>query len=148
MPGNDVLEIQPPINKVLGYLLRRVSSLSMVALAETLTDEDLRITEISILNQIAQAPNTTSSEIGRQLGIQRANMTPLITGLVDKGYLKTKPKDGRSQALSLTRKGRTAYQQAWKLVEQHEQQFFSDLTSSEQQELFHLLTKIWTNKGQ
>jgi DNA-binding MarR family transcriptional regulator len=141
--STDFSNLNSSIDSLLGYQLRRVSSLAMAELAEALLPLELRITDVTVLYQIAENPAITSSEIGKALGIRRANMTPLIAGLMNKGYLNTKAKDGRSQALSLTRAGRKIYQQAQKIVDRHEQQFFLALPDNEKQQLSRLLIQIW-----
>ena len=133
------------IDSYLGYQLRRVSSLSMARLAEALLPLELKITDVTVLYQIAENPKITASEIGRALDIQRANMTPLVTGLVKKGYLNTTAKDGRSQALSLTQEGRTIFRRAQKIVQNHEEQFFSTLSQQDHQLLSRLLVQVWSN---
>lgn len=72
---------------------------------------------------------------------------PLIAGLISKGYLYTKAKDGRSQALSLTRTGRSVYLQAQKIVQNHEQHFFAALSKDERQQLSRLLIQVWRNQS-
>lgn len=141
--STDFSDLSSSIDSYLGYQLRRVSSQAMTKLAEALLPLELRITDVTVLYQIAENPKITASEIGRALDIQRANMTPLIAVLVKKGYLNTKARDGRSQSLSLTREGRRVYQRAQKVVEGHEQLFFAVLSDRERQQLSRLLMQVW-----
>lgn len=145
--SKDLSDSNSSIDSHLGYQIRRVSSLAMARLAEALAPLELRITDTTVLYQIAENPRITASEIGRVLDIQRANMTPLIAGLVKRGYLNTKAKDGRSQALSLTREGRKVYRQASKIVKDHEQRFFQILDADERQCLSQLLIKTWNHNS-
>lgn len=142
MPG-DFSDLNSSVDNYLGYQLRRVSSLAMSKLTDALVPLNLRIADVTVLNQIAENPKITASEIGRALDIQRANMTPLIATLVKRGYLNTEAKDGRSQALSLTPEGRKIFRQAQKIVEDHEQRFFAPLKDIEQQKLSSLMVQIW-----
>lgn len=131
------------IDSYLGYQLRRVSSLAMSKLTDALLPLGLRPIEVTLLYQIAENPKITASEIGRALDIQRANMTPLIAGLIKKGYINTKAKDGRSQALGLTREGRAVFRQASKIVKSNEERFFLALDTNERRLLSHLLIQVW-----
>lgn len=141
--STDFSNLNSAIDGYLGYQLRRLSALAMTKLAEALAPLELRIVDITVLYQIAENPKITASEIGRALDIRRANMTPLIASLVDRGYLSTKAKDGRSQSLALTPAGRKMYKQAQTIVENHEQGFFDALADDERQQLSRLLVKAW-----
>ena len=141
--STDFSDLNSSIDSYLGYQLRRLSALAMTKLAEALVPLELRITDITVLYQIAENPKITASEIGRALDIRRANMTPLIAALVDRGYLNTIAKDGRSQALSLTPAGRKAHKQAQNIVESHEQGFFTALSDEERLQFSRLLIKVW-----
>ena len=48
----------------------------------------------------------TSSEIGKVLDIQRANMVPLLARLEAAGLIAREPIDRKSQAILLTARGR------------------------------------------
>ncbi len=141
--STDFSELNSSIDSYLGYQLRRVSSLAMTQLADALSPLELRVTDVTVLYQIAENPEITASEIGRILDIQRANMTPLVSAMIKKGYLNTKAKDGRSQALSLTQQGRKVFRQAQKVTKDHEQNFFSSLPDNKRQQLSRLLMQVW-----
>ncbi len=130
------------IERYAGYQLRRVSLLAMTDLGRALAKLDLRVVEASVLFQIAAQPNITSSEVGRALGIKRANMAPLVAGLSNKGYVQSKPRDGRSQGLSLTEEGLRISDAARQLVAEEEARFFGGLTDAEQRQLLSLLKRV------
>lgn len=94
-----------PVGRHLGYMLRRASSVLMAGVGSSLARIELRPVEATILSLIATNPGCTQSDLGRMLSIQRANMVPLITGLVTRGFIKKTAADGRSHALSLTEAG-------------------------------------------
>ena len=95
-----------PLEKRLGYLLRRASAANMAELGAALVPLDLRPAEASILLVIDANPGCTQSDVGRLLGIQRANMAPLISGLVARDLISKTPIDGRTQSLALTSEGK------------------------------------------
>ena len=71
---NRPRKFKNPLNHHFGYQLRRASALMMADLAKSLEHFDLRTAEASILILIGANPEITQGEIGRILGIQRANM--------------------------------------------------------------------------
>jgi DNA-binding MarR family transcriptional regulator len=126
----------------LGYLLKRVSSLVTASLADLLSDEGLRVTEATVLREIQAFPNITASEVGRLLNIKRANMTPLITRMVEQGIVALSEKDGRSQGLTLTKNGEKVFIRLQALFEKHDSASFSGLATKEKEQLSTLLRKI------
>jgi DNA-binding MarR family transcriptional regulator len=89
-----------------GYLLRRAAQAWMGRLAERLSALDLRISDASALLLIGERKDMTSSEIGKNLDIKRANMVPLLGRLDARGLIVRAPIDRKSQAVVLTRAGR------------------------------------------
>jgi len=134
------------VDTFLGYQLRRVSSQVMASISENLAALELRVTETTILFEISAAPHITSSEIGRVLGIKRANMTPLVARLVEQGYIEMTAIDGRSHGLTLTEKGHKVFEQAKKICEEHEQSFFQALSPQEREDLHALLIKVFNSQ--
>jgi DNA-binding MarR family transcriptional regulator len=128
-------DLENPLEKRLGYQLRRVSNAMMTDLAGRLEPLGLRIVEASVLVLIKANPAITQTEIGRCLGIQRANMVPLIAGLVGKGFLVKSPVDGRSLALSLTDAGDAMRAQVDALMSAHEARFEALLDGFDQARL-------------
>jgi len=88
-----------------GYALRRAASVMMAELAERLATVDLRISEATVLLLVGERRDLTSSEIGRILDIQRANMVPLLARLEAAGLIRREPIDRKSQAILLTAAG-------------------------------------------
>lgn len=142
--STEFSDLDSSIDSHLGYQIRRVSNLAMTKLAEALLPLELRVVDVTVLYQIAENPDITASEIGKALGIRRANMTPLIAALVERGYLNTRAKDGRSQALSLTPAGRKVFKRAQKIVEAQEQGFFAMLSDEDRQQFSRFLLEVWT----
>ncbi|MFZ2998611.1 MarR family winged helix-turn-helix transcriptional regulator [Sphingobium sp.] len=112
-----------PIASRLGYLLRRASSVMMGNLGASLAQMGLRPVEATILIVVAANPDCSQSDIGRMLGIKRANMVPLIAGLIGKDYVRKARVDGRSQALSLTDAGQAICHQADAVMTAHEERW-------------------------
>lgn len=112
-----------PLDALLGYQLRRASSVMMADLASTLRETGLRPVEASILLVIESSPGCTQSDVGRLLAIKRANMVPLIAGLFKRDLLYRAPVDGRSQALFLSPAGEALARDARNAINTHEMRF-------------------------
>lgn len=134
--------LNDPISPRLGYLLRRASSAMMGHLGAELAQVGLRPVEATILILVGANPDCSQSDVGRMLGIKRANMVPLIAGLVGKALLVKSPVDGRSQALSLTQAGDAMRIRVDALMTAHEARFEAVLSGFDQARLREALTII------
>tara|TARA_B100000378_G_scaffold65221_1_gene48848 strand:- start:33 stop:479 length:447 start_codon:yes stop_codon:yes gene_type:complete len=135
-------ELHDPIASRLGYLLRRASATMMADLGEALGAVGLRPVEGTILILVGANPGCIQSELGRALGIKRANMVPLIAGLTAQNYLEKSPVDGRSFALSLTPRGEEARARVDGIMDAHEAGFARLLADVDQQQLRAALSLI------
>ena len=136
------LDLENPLEKRLGYQLRRASSAMMTDLAGRLEPLSLRIVEASVLVLIKANPAITQTEIGRNLGIQRANMVPLTAGLMERGLVNRQAADGRSHALTLTAAGRSLTTKVDGVMQAHEESFLAGLSAADRGRLARLLTAI------
>lgn len=130
--GNRLIN---PVASRLGYRLRRSSSAMMATLGAALELVGLRPVEATILLTIGANPGCIQSDIGRMLGIKRANMVPLITGLIQKDLVQKSPVDGRSFALSLTAEGEDVRSEADAIMSAHERRYTRLLTPEYQDAL-------------
>jgi DNA-binding MarR family transcriptional regulator len=110
-----------PLATLPGYVLRRAANTMMAELAMRLAVIDLRVTDASVLLLIAERSDMTSSEIGKMLDIQRANMVPLLNRLAVAGLIARRPIDRKSQAVVLTETGLAQLRQVRAITGQFEQ---------------------------
>lgn len=140
--------LNDPVAKRLGYRLRRASTAMMADLGAKMGEEvSLRPVEGTILILVGANPECIQSDLGRMLGIKRANMVPLIAGLMAKGLIEKSPVDGRSFALSLTKAGEAARARVDALMDAHEQQVATLLSTQDRAELFAALALITSHFG-
>lgn len=99
--------LQPadPLAVLPGYTLRRAANAMMDELGGRLGAVGLRVSDASVLLLVGERRNMTSSEIGKVLDIQRANMVPLLARLEAAGLITRQPIDRKSQAILLTAAG-------------------------------------------
>ncbi|MFC2954202.1 MarR family winged helix-turn-helix transcriptional regulator [Marinicaulis aureus] len=131
-----------PLEKFLGYQLRRVSAACMAHLANALTAQNLSPTLGTVLLMIKANPGATQARIGRSLAMQRANIAPLIARLEHDGLIVRKVCDGRSFGLACTPKGEALGKRVRQIITDHEAELFRALTEDEQKQLLDLLIKM------
>ena len=109
-----------PLYHLPGYALRRAANAMMAELAKRLAPLDLKISDAAVLLLVADRPAMTSSEIGKILEIQRANMVPLLARLEAACLIERQPLDRKSQAIVLTVPGQERLAQARSITTQFE----------------------------
>jgi DNA-binding MarR family transcriptional regulator len=140
MPGSA---ISNPLTPLFGYQLRRASAAAMDELARDLAKVGVRPTEGSVLMLIGANPGVRASDVGRELGIQRANMTPLVAGLERRGLLEREPVDGRSHGLRLTPVGDLVRGQTLAVMQAHDRRLLQRVCSDHTERLAASLEQIW-----
>jgi DNA-binding MarR family transcriptional regulator len=134
--------LRGPLESLVGYQLRRASLVMSADLAERLEALSLTTMSLSVLLMIEANPGVTQSELGRELGIKRANMAPLAAQFVERGLIDRRATDGRSHGLHLTTAGRHLAEQAWRSVIANETRFVALLTRDDQRTLNGLLGRL------
>jgi DNA-binding MarR family transcriptional regulator len=140
MPGSAMSN---PLTPLFGYQLRRASAAAMDELARDLAKVGIRPTEGSVLILIGANPGARASDVGRELGIQRANMTPLVAGLERRGLLKREPVDGRSHGLRLTPVGDSVRRTTLAVMHAHDKRLLLRVCSGSAEHLAASLEQIW-----
>lgn len=140
---DPVMPADEPFEGLLGYHIRRLSVIVMADLAASLAPIGLKPAEASVMFAIAAQAGPTQSDIGRMLGIQRANMAPLIAGLARRELIEREAIDGRSQLLRLSAAGRALQQEAWRRVIDHEDRMFATLPADSRVRLLGTLCDLW-----
>jgi DNA-binding MarR family transcriptional regulator len=136
--------LHDPLDALLGYQLRRASSVMMADLSAALRETGLRPVEASIMLVIESSPGCTQSDVGRLLAIKRANMVPLIAGLFKRDLVYRAPVDGRSQALFLSPAGEAMAREAHSAIDRHEQRFQALFEDADVSKLLAALRQIRT----
>ena len=94
-----------PLRSLPGYLLRRAANAMMTELSARLATIDVRVSDASVIMLIEARTDLTSSDIGKVLDIQRANMVPLLNRLEYAGLVERSPITRKSQAIVLIASG-------------------------------------------
>ena len=128
-----------------GYNLRRASNVVLSDFADMFAGSGVRPTSFSVACVIDEQPGTTSAEICRILGLQRANIVALLAELDALGTIRRvdDENDKRSQRLYLTDRGEVDLA-AWRaMAASHETRALSRLSDDEQAQLVDMLRRIW-----
>ena len=133
--------MRDPLVNFPGYALRRAANATAAELASRLGAIGLRQSEVSVLMLIAANPGVTASALGRQLGIERANMVPLLKRL--EGLIDRAPIDGKSQGLALTAPGETRLSAARAVVEAFEAELIARVPPEHRAHLLPALEALW-----
>lgn len=128
-----------------GYNLRRASNAVLAELMEGLCDLDFRPTDASMLITIESNPQITPSELGKILGIQRANMVPMVARMEKRDAIHRIKLDGRSFGLELTPQGIELCQRAKAILLAYEERFLLRVPAKHREHLLPALRAIWKN---
>ena len=132
-----------PLIRFPGYALRRAANATAAELSARLAALDLRQSDASLLLLVAVNPGATSSALGRALGIERANMVPLLKRLDEAGLIGREAIDGKSQGLRLTPAGLRRLAEARKIIEAFEAELLARVPAEHRDHLLPALNAIW-----
>ena len=132
------------LDALVGYRLRRVQNAVVSDFMAAVGELGLRPSLFAAIAIIAENPGLIQMSLGKALGIQRANLVPLLNEMCDRGLVERQPAahDRRALALRLTEAGRVLFAQALARVRAHEAQLLAGLSRTEQDQLLKLLLKI------
>lgn len=132
-----------PLAELPGYALRRAANAMMSELATRLAGIDLRISDASVLLLLSSERTMTSSDIGRMLDIQRANMVPLLNRLEAAGLIAREPLDRKSMAIVLSPGGRDKLKQVRKITAAFENDLLQRIPAEHRDHLLPALNALW-----
>ncbi len=132
------------LNNLAGYRLRQISNAFMSDFAAAMVGTGMRPVQISILSVADENPGIRQGEIGRALGVARANMAPLMAELEAARLLERIPDEADRRAVSvyLTKNGQATLKNCKARIMAHERRALERLTDSERKTLLRLLNKI------
>jgi len=147
-PSNWQAEPAPIRSEVLeglvGYRLRRAATVFMTDFRLAMGDSSIRPVLFAMLSIVAENPGINQTSLGRALGIQRANLVPLVNDLLERKLIERRPaqQDKRAFALFLSSKGQAELIEATKRIRAQEQRRLKPLDKKERAQLLELLRRI------
>lgn len=132
------------LRDLVGYHLRRASTVFANDFSRTLAGTGIRQVLFGVLSIIQANPGINQGNVGRALGIQRANMVSLVNELVERDLVlrEVAADDRRAFSLSLTKAGNAIVDECIRRIRQHEVELLSDMSAEEQATLIGLLRRI------
>jgi DNA-binding MarR family transcriptional regulator len=134
----------PLLGSLVGYAVRRANNRIMTDLGICLAPLGLRPATFAILATIDAHPGIIQAGVGAILGIQRANLVPLLSELAGRRLIERRPAphDNRAQALILTATGKDLLHEASREVRMHEDRMLMQLDARDRETLVALLGEI------
>jgi len=132
-----------PMSEQPGYALKRASGYMLSRLNSRLAAHDLRHAEAAVIVMISENGGITPTDLGRTLGIQSANMAPLITRLFKRDLIVKVPLDRKSYGLHLSPKGESVVQHVTEAMEAEENYLKSRITQEMLPMFKEALDRIW-----
>ena len=132
------------VDDLVGYHMRRAYAVFASDFARALAGTGMRKVLFGVLSIINANPGINQGNVGRALGIQRANMVSLLNELVDRGFVQREIAAGDRRAFSLmmTKTGKEMMDKCLELIRDHEARLTSDLSRNERTALIALLRRI------
>ena len=129
---------------LVGYRLRRAAGLFMADFRRAVADDSIRPVLFAMLSIVCENPGINQTSLGRALGIQRANLVPLVNELLARRLIERQPAEGdkRAFALLLTTEGQEELLRSTKSIRAHEQRRLKPLDKKERSQLLELLRRI------
>ncbi|WP_181774561.1 MarR family winged helix-turn-helix transcriptional regulator [Amycolatopsis pittospori] len=128
-----------PLNRSVGYALKRAATALRVAMETALRPLDLTVPQYSCLEVLSQRPGLSNAELARAVFVTRQSMNLVLRGLQDRG-LVTRPAtapQGRALPSTLTPAGRAQLQTASGLVRTVENRMLAPFSAAQQDRLLH-----------
>lgn len=92
---------------------------------------------------IGANPGIAASVVGRELDIQRANLTRILGRLEEEGFLAREPLDGKSYAVALTPAGRKLHSRIAGVVADFERSLIERVPQEHRKHLLPMLQALW-----
>lgn len=133
MADDDMDRASGRLNQLLGYQLRRAAAAVLGDFAEAMADMDVKPAHFSTLVTIEEAGEIHQSDIGRRIGVQRANMVALVNELEGRGWIARRAATSgrRAWLYALTPAGQAAIAALHTRIAAHEAPFKARLDDVE-----------------
>lgn len=135
-----------PLEKLLGYHLRRVQNAAFQHFAGHLNHRGITPGQLGLLVLIACNPGVSQTALAREVGVERSTLGEFIDRFEARQLVQRKKvaTDLRIHAIYLTTKGKRFLDQVMPEVEAHEREFSEPLSTQEIRTLVTLLKRLAT----
>lgn len=125
-------------------LMHRLYKKLMKRMAPLFRDQQLSMTEVTLLWRVGQQPGIRASDLATDLGMAGSTLTGLTDRMVAQGYLErvADPNDRRSVRLNPTAKAETAKLERQEMVDTILREAFQCLPAERQEQMAADLQKV------
>ena len=140
----DDLRLDEGLRGLIGYAMKRATTLVTADAARVLDAHGLRITTFSALSVICDSPGVTQTQLAAALAIERSNSVALIDALEQAGLIERQRSEADRRAIALcpTARGQRLQARARAALDAHEARMFAALSEAERRQLVALLSRI------
>lgn len=133
-----------PLPGLVGYALRRAQVAVFADFHASFAPLGLRPGAFSVLLLVRHNPGVRPTDIGRALGIKRANFVPLLADLEGRGLVERRAVAGdrRAAALHLAADGTALLRRADRVLRAHEARWTARLGEADAGRLLELLRRL------
>jgi len=133
-----------PLEKQLGYLLRRAQIAVFRDFFAVFNEFDIRPAQYSVLTVIECNPGLSQTQVCDALGIRKANFVAMLDALEARGLVRraSTPKDRRSYALFLTDAGQDFMRKLHGMAAEHEQRIVDRVGIETHRHIFAMLQAL------
>ncbi|WP_370962036.1 MarR family winged helix-turn-helix transcriptional regulator [Amycolatopsis sp. cg9] len=137
--GRDLV----PISGLLSYRLSRTSSaMSRSAALRYRREFDVSLGEWRAISLIAADPTLTLNRLARRAGLDKAQMSRVVSRLTERGLVDRTAGSGRTSQLALTPEGTRVYRGLITAANERDAEFLAALTPAEAETLSGALNKL------
>jgi DNA-binding MarR family transcriptional regulator len=131
------------------FLIAQLGGHSARLWVARLAKEDLDAREVMLFRHVALNEGRSQREVASAIGLPASRIVSLVNRLEARGWLERRPgtTDRRTNALHLTRKGRTALARVMSLSTAHEVELTRALPASDREVFIRLLDRVAADQG-
>lgn len=137
------------INQFAPYLLNRIAARYNADMAEALKLLDISTTAMRVLAILSLSSSVTINELAVYTVTQQSTMSRTLDELEEQGLIQrtARPDDRRVRDISISQKGRDAFDQMWPILFAQFQQLFDGIPEQEYRAFVGTLHRILQNIG-
>jgi DNA-binding MarR family transcriptional regulator len=129
---------------LIGYNLIELARKINQSITGELAKEQITFPQYRVLSRLFASGPITQSQLSEYLSLRSATLTPMIAGMVDRGWIQRSadPQDGRRYLLQLTEEGVDVRHRAFDIVMQYERTKLRTLGEEESDLLIKWLHRL------
>jgi DNA-binding MarR family transcriptional regulator len=135
------------LNNFAPYLMNRIMARWNTDVAEELKDFDMTTTQMRALAVLSVSSSVTINELSVFAVTEQSTMSRTLDALAEQGYIRRQPRpdDMRIRDVSITAKGRTAFEKVWPMLHRGLLQMFEGVEEDEYRNFLSTLHKVLRN---